>query len=207
MSDSKERVTIQPSFPRSLVSDLEIALLGECGFSCEDDNGGTLYFCTTEYTSDIFDCKLNRELVMKDKGPTGRYLRKVLARKLARKTRNVSIPDSVLSWEAIFQNILLKQTDLNGRKAIKEIVAEGAFYSTKANPGEQGGFVTVITPDDVRSGSTKSLLNDLRQAPLRARMLRSAITAMKALGSAAGRKGMYAQEKKVLEDLRRSLAG
>lgn len=166
MANNYEEVTVTPSIPKALVTPLEIALLQGFGFHCEDDTvegAPALYFYTEDSgTSDDFSGDLPPlSLATETDNPE-------LVRLLETFYAGHGIPqdcgeeeafydDLPVGWQSLLQTVV-KRMQAQSPTPVA-LCVEAAFHCSRTRPGEFGGWVSVISADNIQTGSTKSLMN------------------------------------------------
>ncbi len=167
MANHYEEATVAPFIPGDMVTELEKTLLRGFGFEYEssDSNGvEELYFYADTSTSEEFNDDLppltlageqdDAELVASLK----RYYQSRGIDPTQGQVEGDSFHDELpVNWTSLFQGISRRMQGDDPKPV--PISVEAAFYCDKMRPGEFGGWVSVITADQVKSGSTKSLLS------------------------------------------------
>lgn len=135
MANNYMQATVTPYIHKDLITDEEADLLAQAGFECEGDD--YLYFYVPEGYMDEIEVEGTDE-----QGNDTCEVKEIMA---------------------IFQDVIKRSQQLEPDKRVDEIVIEGAFTCDKMRQGEFGGFVTLITIDDVKGAGTADLLQLLRE--------------------------------------------
>ena len=144
MANNYTQCTVQPFIHKELITTAEIIQLEAAGFSCEV-MGDEFYIYSEEGFTEEY------EVESEDENGDTTY-------------------EEFPIWP-IFQRIIERSKSFRPNveveyEEIDEIVLEGAFTCDKMRPGEFGGFLTLVTENDVRGASTADLLHMLRKGAI-----------------------------------------
>lgn len=174
MANNHDQATVQPLIPESLIHPVEVALLRGFGFEheAEQQQGcNMLYFYAENGTSDEFSGDLPA-LPGEVSGPGSELVDELRSYYLVHGMdpetgeEDAFLDDLPTSWTDIFQRIARRMRDAGLDDYA--IVVQGAYYCDKMRSGEFGGWVTVISPESIQSGSTYKLAEEFKARAQRA---------------------------------------
>jgi hypothetical protein len=157
MADYFSPTVIQPAIPAADITPLERLLLSHI-FYAEPD-GDRLYFTADENPADMIwlDRAPLEAALAQSLTAAGSFAVTLVTEQLARISADnaeIELDFSDRSWEAIFQDIILRSPTL------RYVTAVSAFTCSKMRPDGFGGMAVLITPSAVIGKSTSDIIED-----------------------------------------------
>jgi hypothetical protein len=161
MADYFSKTVITPPIPLRDMTELEKLLLSAV-FEHHDDQDGTRYFfapeCPQSVCLRVADLRKALDATPEEEGS----IRADIATLLRETTAS---EDDMIDLDTDFDGEEMEITlqDIVRRsKTLTEIVITTSFTCSKMRPDGFGGAITLVTADDILSGSTQSLLQEFR---------------------------------------------
>lgn len=148
--DSRTQATVNTLIPKKDITDFELDLLENFGFSRKEiaDEDSYYFYVKNDIRileDDAEDALDEGEIVIASNVPENKpYFNE---------EGNFTASETGVNYECVFQNIVKRSDEL----AFIEI--EGAYYTTRPVVREFGGFAAIITADEVISMNTSDFLH------------------------------------------------
>jgi len=145
MSSNNTQATVNTLIPKISVTDFEVSMLKEHGFDHEDDGNDKYYFFAEDSIIEEVDRYENissSEIKSALKIPENKTY--------FNEDNEISNND----YLTIFQNIVTRSDELTAIKI------EGAYTCSRMEPDQFGGFINLITKNDIITKSTSDLMRE-----------------------------------------------
>ncbi|ALJ14077.1 hypothetical protein [Sphingopyxis macrogoltabida] len=158
MADYHSPTIVRPDIPRAAMTLLEHRLL--IGMFSHEGGEDEVYFFAEDYVNDLLHLDLAEvhQLLEVDPFPDSYAVTAIRdhLRKLDPAEGELALDMSVIGYEGIFQDII-KRCD-----ALDDVEVVAAWTCTKMRPDGFGGMATLITADAIKTMSTASFLDEVR---------------------------------------------
>ena len=155
MADYFSQTVIRPDIPRTAMTMLEYTVL--CQMFDHEDVGDDVYFCASHGPNDLlYLATAEVKALLAEEEGIGSGLADLVREEIAKCEPDdveLELDMSAIGFEGIFQDIVQ-------RSALDYVEVEAAWTCSKMRPDGFGGAATLITADDIESGSTAGWLEE-----------------------------------------------